>query len=52
MTRKLALLVVVFVDRSRADVEVIHLISARNAVEYEESILRQVTLDLAIQRPL
>ena len=38
MTRRLALLVVVFVDRSQADVETIHLISARKAVDYEESI--------------
>ena len=38
MTRKLVLLLVVFVDRRRTDVDVIHLISARKAVEYEESI--------------
>ena len=38
MTRKLALLLVVFVERPQPDVEVIHLISARKAVDYEESI--------------
>ena len=38
MTKGLALLVVVFVDRSGPDVEVIHLISARKAVDYEKSI--------------
>jgi hypothetical protein len=38
MVKNLVLLLVVFVDRSRADAEVIHLISARKAVEYEESI--------------
>ena len=38
MARKLVLLLVVFVDRSEPDVEVIHLISARKAVGYEESI--------------
>ena len=38
MTRKLALLLVVFVDRSEAEREAIHLISARKAVAYEESI--------------
>jgi uncharacterized DUF497 family protein len=38
MTRNLVLLLVVFVDRSTPDVEVIHLISARKAVEYEKTI--------------
>jgi uncharacterized DUF497 family protein len=38
MTRNLVLLPVVFVDRSEPDVEVIHLISARKAVDYEKSI--------------
>ena len=38
MTRKLVLLLVVFVDRRQTDVEVIRLISARKAVDYEESI--------------
>jgi uncharacterized DUF497 family protein len=38
MTRGLVLLLVVFADRLQADVEVIHLISARKAVDYEESI--------------
>jgi len=38
MTKSLVLLVVVFVDRSDRDVEVIHLISARSTVEYEKSI--------------
>src|SRR5712691_2625764 len=38
MTRKLVLLLVVFVDRTEPGVEVIHLISARKAVHYEESI--------------
>ena len=37
-TRKLVLLLVVFVDRGQPDVDVIHLISARKAVDYEESI--------------
>ena len=40
MTRKLVLLLVVFVDRRQPDVEVIHLISARKAVDYEESIYK------------
>jgi len=38
MTRRLVLLLVVFVDRRQPDAEVIHLISARKAVDYEESI--------------
>ena len=38
MTRRLVLLVVVFVDRSQPNVDVIHLISARKAVDYEKSI--------------
>jgi uncharacterized DUF497 family protein len=38
MTKGLALLLVVFVDRSDRDVEVIHLISARRAVDYEKNI--------------
>jgi hypothetical protein len=39
MTRKLILLLVVFVDR-HADTDVIRLISARKAVDYEESIYK------------
>lgn len=38
MTRRLVLLLVVFVDRRQPDAEVIHVISARKAVDYEESI--------------
>jgi hypothetical protein len=38
MTKSLVLLLVVFVDRSHRDVEVLHLISARRAVDYEKSI--------------
>ena len=38
MTRNLVLLLVVFADRSQPDVEVIRIISARKAVDYEESI--------------
>ena len=38
MNRRLVLLLVVFVDRSQPDSEVIHLISARKAVDYEKSI--------------
>ncbi len=38
MTRKLVLLLVVFVDRGQPGVDVVHLISARKAVDYEESI--------------
>ena len=38
MTLTLTLLVVVFVDRSEPSVEVIHIISARKAVAYEQSI--------------
>jgi uncharacterized protein len=38
MTRNLALVVVVFVDRSEPAVEIIHIISARKAVAYEQSI--------------
>ena len=38
MTGKLVLLLVVFIERRQTNVEVIHLISARKAVEYEESI--------------
>ncbi|SRR5438309_98779 len=37
MTKRLLLLLVVFVDRSNADEEVIHIISARKAQAYEES---------------
>ena len=40
MTWKLVLLLVVFVDRRQPDVEVIRLISARKAVDYEESIYK------------
>jgi len=38
MTRSLLLLLVVFVHRSDADAEIIHIISARKAVEYEQDI--------------
>jgi len=38
MTRNLQLLVVVFVDHSEVDREVIHIISARKAVAYEQKI--------------
>jgi uncharacterized DUF497 family protein len=38
MTRNLVLVVVIFVDRSEPAVEVIHIISARKAVAYEQSI--------------
>src|SRR5215472_16646938 len=38
MTRNLTLAVVVFVDRSEPEIEVIHIISARKAVAYEQSI--------------
>ena len=37
MSRGLALLLVVFVDRSRPDEEVVHIISARKATAYEKS---------------
>lgn len=40
MTRGFFLLLVVFVDRSHPDAEVIHLISARKAVDYEKSIYK------------
>lgn len=38
MTRNLALVVVAFADRSEPVVEIIHIISARKAVAYEQSI--------------
>jgi uncharacterized DUF497 family protein len=41
MTRNLVLLLVVFVDRSEPGVEVIHLISARKAIEYEKNIYEE-----------
>jgi uncharacterized DUF497 family protein len=41
MTRNQALVVCVFVDRSEPGVEVIHNISARKAVAYEQSIYEQ-----------
>lgn len=37
MTNKLILLLVVFVDRSDEDFEIIHIISARKTVAYEQS---------------
>lgn len=40
MTRNLLLLLVVFVDRAEPDAEIIHLISARKVVDYEESIYK------------
>jgi uncharacterized protein len=36
MTRGLVLLIVVFVDRSNPETEIIHIISARKAVQYEK----------------
>ncbi len=38
MTHSLVLLLVAFVDRSEPGSEIIHIISARKAVSYEESI--------------
>ena len=38
MTRNLVLMLVVFADRGGPDREVIHIISARKAERYEESI--------------
>ena len=38
MTRKLELLLVVLVERGQPDRDVIHLISARKAGDYEESV--------------
>src|SRR6266700_7486246 len=38
MTRSLVLLLVVFVERSEADVEILHIISARKAERYEKNI--------------
>jgi uncharacterized DUF497 family protein len=38
MTKRSVLLLVVLTDRSEPDVEVIHIISARRAEAYEESI--------------
>jgi len=38
MTLRLALVVAVFVDRSDPSTEIIHIISARKAVTYEQSI--------------
>lgn len=38
MTRSLLLVLVVFVDRSEPAGEIIHIISARKAVAYEQSI--------------
>jgi uncharacterized DUF497 family protein len=38
MTRTLLLLLVVFVDRSFEGEEIIHIISARKAIRYEEAI--------------
>jgi uncharacterized DUF497 family protein len=40
MTRRLVLLLVVFVDRRQRETQIIHLISARKAVDYEESIYK------------
>jgi len=36
LTQNLVLLLVVFVDRSRPDIEVIHIITARKATKYEQ----------------
>jgi uncharacterized DUF497 family protein len=41
MARNLVLVVCVFVDRSGPGVDVIHIISARKAVAYEQSIYEQ-----------
>ena len=41
MSRGLALLLVVFVDRSEPDVEVIHIMSARKAESEEEKIYEE-----------
>lgn len=41
MTHSLVLLLVVFVDRSEPGGEIIHIISARKAVGYEESIYEE-----------
>ena len=38
LTLNLVLLLVVFVDRTEADVEIIHIISARKADKYEAKI--------------
>ena len=38
MSGGLVLLLVVFVDRSRPDEEIIHIISARKATAYEKSV--------------
>lgn len=38
MTQDLVLLLVVFVDRRNPETEVIHIISARKAEKYEETI--------------
>jgi hypothetical protein len=43
MTRNLVLVVVVFVDCSEPAVEIIHIISARKAVAYEQSIYEDQT---------
>jgi uncharacterized DUF497 family protein len=41
MARSLVLVVVVFLDRSEPSVEIIHIISARKAVAYEQSIYEE-----------
>ena len=41
MTSKLMLVVVVFVDRSEPAVEIIHIISARKAVAYEQALYEE-----------
>jgi uncharacterized protein len=41
MTRTLLLLLVVFVDRSVESEEIIHIISARKAIQYEEGIYQE-----------
>jgi uncharacterized DUF497 family protein len=38
LTLDLVLLLVVFVDRTEADIEIIHIVSARKAEEYEVKI--------------
>jgi uncharacterized DUF497 family protein len=38
MMRRLVLLVVVFVDRSDPENQIMHIVSARRAVKYEEAI--------------
>lgn len=43
MTRSLVLVVVIFVDRSHANDEVIRIVSSRKATKYETELYRQQT---------